>query len=116
MSKRVRCAIIGSGFAGSTYAEAVRYAADAELVAIAGGHQAPDIAARHELASVRDVGGRIGRVDMVAMVQTEPDQTTWLTKPETGATCSIWHTWSRPAAMVAGGRFACGGAHRPVSR
>jgi 1,5-anhydro-D-fructose reductase (1,5-anhydro-D-mannitol-forming) len=28
--------------------------------------------------------GRIGRVDMVAMVQTEPDQTTWLTKPENG--------------------------------
>jgi predicted dehydrogenase len=36
MTRRVRCAVIGSGFAGSTYAEAVRYAEDAELVAIAG--------------------------------------------------------------------------------
>jgi hypothetical protein len=32
MTNRVRCAVIGLGFAGSTYAEAVRYAADAELV------------------------------------------------------------------------------------
>jgi myo-inositol 2-dehydrogenase / D-chiro-inositol 1-dehydrogenase len=166
MSKRVRCAIIGSGFAGSTYAEAVRYAADAELVAIAGGRQAPELAARHGVSAVSDVDalldsdavdavliaspnpfhcpqtlraaasgkhvlvekpmamsvaegqrmleacrtggvvlmvghhhrfrrnplavklllerGRIGRVDMVAMVQTEPDQTTWLTRPENG--------------------------------
>jgi predicted dehydrogenase len=166
MSEHVRCAIIGSGFAGSTYAEAIRYAADADLVAIAGGHQAPELAARHGIAAVSDVDalldsadvdavliaspnpfhcpqalraaasgkhvlvekpmamsvadgqrmleacrkagvvlmvghhhrfrrnplavklllerGRIGRVDMVAMVQTEPDQTTWLTKPENG--------------------------------
>ncbi len=162
---RVRCAVIGSGFAGSTYAEAVRYAADAELVAIAGGHQAADLAARHGVAvadvdavldsadvdavllaspnpfhgpqtlRAADAGkhvlvekpmalsvaecramveacqrkglvlmvghhhrfrrngiatrmlldrGTIGRVDMAAMVQTEPDQTTWLTKPENG--------------------------------
>ena len=32
---KVRCAVIGSGFAGSTYAEAIRYAPDAQLVAIA---------------------------------------------------------------------------------
>jgi len=32
---RVGCAVIGSGFAGSTFAEAVRYASDAELVGIA---------------------------------------------------------------------------------
>jgi predicted dehydrogenase len=166
MSNRVRCAVIGSGFAGSTYAEAVRYAPDAELVAIAGGHQAPVLAALHGVSAVDDVDallgsadvdavliaspnpfhcpqtvraaasgkhvlvekpmamsvaegqrmleacrqagvvlmvghhhrfrrnpvavklllerGRIGRVDMVAMVQTEPDQTTWLTKPQNG--------------------------------
>ncbi len=163
---RVRCAVIGSGFAGSTFAEAVRYAPDAELVGIAGGHQAPELAASHGVPAWPDVDavldsrdvdavliaspnpfhapqtvhaaatgkhvlvekpmalsvaeGRqmveaceragvvlmvghhhrfrrnpiatkllldrdtIGRVDMAAMVQTEPDQTTWLTKPENG--------------------------------
>lgn len=163
---RVRCAVIGSGFAGSTFAEAVRYAPDAELVGIAGGHQAPEVGARHGVPAWNDVDavlespdvdalliaspnpfhapqtlraaaagkhvlvekpmaltvaecrqmvaaceragvvlmvghhhrfrrnpiatrllldrGTIGRVDMAAMVETEPDQTTWLTKPENG--------------------------------
>jgi predicted dehydrogenase len=163
---RVRCAVIGSGFAGSTYAEAVRYAPDAELVVIAGGRRADELAALHGVRAAQDVDavldsrevdavliaspnpfhapqtvraaasgkhvlvekpmalnvaecrqmveacaragvvlmvghhhrfrrnptatrllldrGTIGRVDMAAMVQTEPDQTTWLTKPENG--------------------------------
>src|SRR6185295_15408210 len=163
---RVRCAVIGSGFAGSTYAEAVRYAADAELVVIAGGRNAEQLAALHGVRASADVDtildaadvdavliaspnpfhapqtlraaasgkhvlvekpmamnvaecramleaceragvvlmvghhhrfrrnpmaakllldrGTIGRVDLAAMVQTEPDQTTWLTKPENG--------------------------------
>jgi predicted dehydrogenase len=163
---RVRCAVIGSGFAGSTFAEAVRYAPDAELVAIAGGRKAPELAERHGVRALDNVDalldasdvdavliaspnpfhcpqtlraaasgkhvlvekpmalsvaecramleacaragvvlmvghhhrfrrnpiatkllldrGTIGRVDMAAMVQTEPDQTTWLTKPENG--------------------------------
>jgi predicted dehydrogenase len=162
----VRCAVIGSGFAGSTFAEAVRYAPDAELVAIAGGRKAAELAAQHGARATDDVDtlldssdvdavliaspnpfhcpqtlraaasgkhvlvekpmalsvaecramlaaceragvvlmvghhhrfrrnpvaarlllnrGTIGRVDMAAMVQTEPDQTTWLTKPENG--------------------------------
>jgi len=165
---RVRCAVIGSGFAGSTYAEAVRYAPDAELVAIAGGRKAPDLAeqfgvravttedidalidsadidailvaspnpahcpqtlraaasgkhvlvekpmalnvaeCRQMIDACRAAGvvlmvghhhrfrrnpiavklllerGVVGRVDMVSMNQTEPDVTTWLTKPENG--------------------------------
>jgi predicted dehydrogenase len=163
---RVRCAVLGSGFAGSTFAEAVRYAPDAELVAIGGGRKAPELAALHGVRAVDDVDGlldstevdavliaspnpfhcpqtvraaasgkhvlvekpmalsvaecrsmlaacdaagvvlmvghhhrfrrnpiaarllldrgTIGRVDMAAMVQTEPDQTTWLTRPENG--------------------------------
>ena len=47
MPDKLRCAVIGSGFAGTTFAEAIRYVPEAELVAIAGGHQAPDVAARH---------------------------------------------------------------------
>ena len=164
----IRCAVIGSGFAGSTYAEAIRYAANAQLVAIAGGRKASELASLHgvrayatsevdallgasevdavliaspnpahapqtllaaatgkhvlvekpmalsvaECQSMIDacraagvvlmVGhhhrfrrnpvavkllldrGCIGRVDMVAMSQTEPDVTTWLTSPANG--------------------------------
>jgi predicted dehydrogenase len=166
MSPKLRCAVIGSGFAGSTYAEAIRYAPDAELVLIAGGRKASDLAQQHGVRATQDVDGVldgddvdavliaspnpvhcpqteraaaagkhvlvekpmalsvsecqrmieaarragtvlmvghhhrfrrnplatklllergvIGHVDMVAMVQTEPDVTTWLTKPENG--------------------------------
>lgn len=164
----IRCAVIGSGFAGSTYAEAVRYAREAELVAIAGGRHANELASLHGVRSYstsevdallvsseidavliaspnpahapqtllaastgkhvlvekpmaltvaecrsmigacRNAGvvlmvghhhrfrrnpiavkmlldrGSIGRVDMVAMSQTEPDVTTWLTSPANG--------------------------------
>jgi predicted dehydrogenase len=44
--RRLRCAVVGSGFAGSTFAEAISYAPDAELVVIAGGRQAPELAQR----------------------------------------------------------------------
>jgi predicted dehydrogenase len=162
----LRCAVIGSGFAGSTYAEAVRYVPDAELVAIAGGRNAERLAQEHGVHASADVDaildspdvdavliaspnpfhapqtlraaehgkhvlvekpmalsvaecrtmleacqragvvlmvghhhrfrrnpvaakmlldrGIVGRVDMAAMVETEPDQTTWLTRPENG--------------------------------
>src|SRR5579871_2126885 len=163
---RLRCAVLGSGFAGSTFAEAIRYAPEAELAVIAGGHQADELAKRHGVPATQDVdsvlddhtidavliaspnpfhapqtlhaaAGRkhvlvekpmalnveqslrmieacedagvvlmvghhhrfrrnpiavkllldrdtIGAVDMVAMVQNEPDATTWLTRPEDG--------------------------------
>jgi len=163
---RLRCAVLGSGFAGSTFAEAIRYAPEAELAVIAGGHQAEELAKRHGVRATQDVDtvlddhtidalliaspnpfhapqtlhaagtrkhvlvekpmalnveqslrmieacedagvvlmvghhhrfrrnpiavkllldrGTIGAVDMVAMVQTEPDSTTWLTRPENG--------------------------------
>ena len=164
----IRCAVIGTGFAGSTFAESIRYAPDAVLVAVAGGRKAGELAERHGVrayttAQVDDlldsaevdavliaspnpahcpqtlraaasgkhvlvekpmalsvaegqamiaacaaasvvlmVGhhhrfrrnpiatrllldrGAIGHVDMVAMSQTEPEVTTWLTRPENG--------------------------------
>jgi predicted dehydrogenase len=52
MSDKLRCAVIGSGFAGTTFAEAIRYVPEATLVAIAGGHQAADLAARHGVRAV----------------------------------------------------------------
>ena len=51
--RRLRCAVLGSGFAGSTFAESISYAPDAELVAIAGGRKAPELAQR--FAGVRAV-------------------------------------------------------------
>jgi predicted dehydrogenase len=44
--RRLRCAVLGSGFAGSTFAESISYAPDADLVAIAGGRNATELAAR----------------------------------------------------------------------
>jgi len=44
MQDTLRCAVIGSGFAGSTFAEAIRYVPEAQLVVIAGGHQAANLA------------------------------------------------------------------------
>jgi predicted dehydrogenase len=169
MAERLRCAVLGSGFAGSTFAESISYAPDAELVAIAGGRQASELAQRfpgarvvatHDIDALLDsdeieavliaspnpahcpqtlraaasgkhvlvekpmgmnvaecramidacqragvvlmVGhhhrfrrnpiatqlllerGTIGPVDMVQMLQTEPDVTTWLTTPANG--------------------------------
>ena len=43
----IRCAVIGSGFAGSTFAESIRYAPDASLVAVAGGRNAGELAELH---------------------------------------------------------------------
>jgi len=71
MTRRVRCAVIGSGFAGSTYAEAVRYAEDAELVAIAGGHQAPELAVRHGVSAVDDVDAVLDSAEIEAVPAAE---------------------------------------------
>ena len=52
LSKKIRCAVVGSGFAGSTHAEAICYAPEAELVAIAGGRNAPELARRYNVRAV----------------------------------------------------------------
>jgi predicted dehydrogenase len=48
----VRCAVLGSGFAGSTFAESLQYAPDAQLMAIAGGGKAPELAQRYGVRSL----------------------------------------------------------------
>src|SRR6266699_963556 len=63
---KLRCAVIGSGFAGTTFAEAIRYVPEAELVAIAGGHQAPDVAARHGVRA-------LATADVDAVLITSPN-------------------------------------------
>jgi predicted dehydrogenase len=190
-NQRLRCAVLGSGFAGSTYAEALRYAPEADLAVVAGGHQAQEIAERHAVPATQDVDAvlddpeidavliaspnpfhapqtihaastgkhvlvekpmaltlqesidmvraceqanvvlmvghhhrfrrnpvavkllldrqTIGVVDMVAMVQNEPDSTTWLDKPENGGYLlgsgvhglDLLRWWLGPVARVA---------------
>ncbi len=75
MPGKLRCAVIGSGFAGSTFAEAIRYQPDAELVAIAGGHQAPDLAARHGVRALptSDVDRFIESDELDAVLITSPN-------------------------------------------
>jgi predicted dehydrogenase len=74
-SDKLRCAVIGSGFAGTTLAEAIRYVPEAELVAIAGGHQAPDVAARHGVRalSTADVDPLLESADVDAVLITSPN-------------------------------------------
>jgi Oxidoreductase family, NAD-binding Rossmann fold len=70
---RVRCAVLGSGFAGSTFAEAVRYAPDAELVAIAGGRKASELAALHGVRAVDDVDGLLDSSEVDAVLIASPN-------------------------------------------
>jgi predicted dehydrogenase len=74
--ERVRCAVIGSGFAGSTYAEAIRYAPDAELVAIAGGRRkAPELADQFGVRAVatEHVDGLIESDEIDAILVASPN-------------------------------------------
>jgi myo-inositol 2-dehydrogenase/D-chiro-inositol 1-dehydrogenase len=72
---RLRCAVIGSGFAGTTFAEAIRYVPEAQLVAIAGGHQAPDVAARHGVRALAtaDVDALLDSDDIDAVLIASPN-------------------------------------------
>jgi predicted dehydrogenase len=74
-SDKLRCAVIGSGFAGTTFAEAIRYVPEARLVAIAGGHQAPEVAARHGVRAVatQDVDQLIESDDIDGVLIASPN-------------------------------------------
>jgi predicted dehydrogenase len=71
----IRCAVIGSGFAGSTYAEAIRYAPDAALVAIAGGRQAAVLAEQYGAREVAtaDVDHLIDSDSLDAVLVASPN-------------------------------------------
>jgi phthalate 4,5-cis-dihydrodiol dehydrogenase len=74
-SDKLRCAVIGSGFAGTTFAEAIRYVPEARLVAIAGGYQAPEVAERHGVRAVatEDVDRLIESDDIDAVLIASPN-------------------------------------------
>ncbi|MGH2461676.1 MAG: Gfo/Idh/MocA family protein [Chloroflexota bacterium] len=75
MTDRVRCAVIGSGFAGSTFAEALSYAPAAELVAIAGGRQADALAEKYRTRAVAtaDVDRLIDSAEIDAVLIASPN-------------------------------------------
>jgi predicted dehydrogenase len=75
VTDQIRCAVIGSGFAGSTYAEAICYAPNAALVAIAGGHQAAALADRYGVRAVEtaDVDRLIDSAAIDAVLIASPN-------------------------------------------
>jgi len=67
--------MIGSGFMGITYSEAVaNHARGCHLVAIAGGRRAPALAADYEVPAEADVDALLARDDVDAVVLATPDQ------------------------------------------
>ena len=70
---KVRVGIIGSGFMGRTNAETVaRYLEDAELVAIAGGTRAPQLATEYRAAYEPTVAQLLERPDIDAVLISTP--------------------------------------------
>lgn len=70
---RVRIGIIGAGFMGKTHAEAVsRYGCNAQLVAIAGGRHAAQLAAEYGVDCEESVERLVERKDIDAVIITTP--------------------------------------------
>jgi predicted dehydrogenase len=69
----VRFAIIGSGFMGATYAECLaRHVPGGELVVVAGGRIAPELAKRYGVESTSDVHAAMARADVDAVIIASP--------------------------------------------
>ncbi len=69
----VRVGIIGSGFMGQTHAEAIdKYLNEAELVAVAGGKRAPELARDYGIAAEKNIASLLARDDIDAVVITTP--------------------------------------------
>ena len=71
----VRIGMIGSGFMGLTYSEAVaQHVEHAQLTAIAGGRRAESLAKEYSVAYAADVAQMLERDDVDAVVLATPDQ------------------------------------------
>lgn len=67
--------IIGSGFMGLTYAEAIaRHNRGVRLVAIAGGSRASELAANYGVVATPDIAALLARTDVDGVILTTPDQ------------------------------------------
>ena len=72
----MRFAILGAGFMGATYAECLaHHVPDAELVAVAGGRRAPELAKRYGVEAETDVKAAISRDDVDAVIIASPHST-----------------------------------------
>ncbi len=69
---KIRFGILGSGFMGSTHAEAIRRLPNAELIAVWGGRRAPALAERYKMAFEPDLDGLLKRPDIDAIIVTTP--------------------------------------------
>lgn len=72
MDSRIGFGIIGSGFVALTHAEALKHIPQAELVAIAGGRNAADLAAQYGARAEGDVERLIRSEDIEAVVICSP--------------------------------------------
>lgn len=71
----VRIGMVGSGFMGLTYCEAIaRHVQGAKLTAVAGGRRVPQIAADYDVPSAESVAELVARDDVDAVVLASPDQ------------------------------------------
>lgn len=68
----IRFGVIGSGYMGKTHAEAIHRLPNAELIAIAGGSRAPELANQYEVDFEKDVDTLLHRSDIDAIVVTTP--------------------------------------------
>ena len=67
----IRFGIVGSGYMGKTHSEAVHRLPNAELIAVAGGSRAPDLAKQYAV-DLEDVDTLLRRSDIDAVVITTP--------------------------------------------
>lgn len=73
--ENVGIGIVGSGFMGLTYAEAVsHHNRGARLIAIAGGRRAPELAASYGVPAAPDVDSLLEHSDVDCVILTTPDQ------------------------------------------
>src|SRR5262249_34469644 len=71
----VRIGMIGSGFMGLTYSEAIsRHLQGAKLVGVAGGSRAPQLATEYGVSAEKSVAALLARKDVDAVVIATPDQ------------------------------------------
>ena len=71
----LRIGMIGSGFMGLTYSEAVsKHVQDAQLVAVAGGKRAADLAAEYRVAAEPSPEAVFAREDVQGVILATPDQ------------------------------------------
>jgi len=71
----VRIGMIGSGYMGLTYSEAItKHVKGATLIAVAGGSRAPELGKSYSVPAEKNVEALLARPDVDAVIITSPDQ------------------------------------------